>query len=145
MIKGLPADSLVRTPVGERGRGRWTIELELMAQLIEICSVTAADHRLKKPIRIPRPDKTSQQSQVAPSVRRARDQQAPNAYSAAIAAMGGAQPSRNRPDAAEDTEESQAGSAPRDNGMTPPPPRGDYAGAIAKLAGFQPRRRNGED
>ncbi len=98
LVKGLPRDALVRTPAEERGREPWTAYHELLAQLIELTSVTAADHRIKKPLKVPRPQQVKAGSQRVPSqrVRRAADVPAANPYSAAIAALGGAQPSRKR-------------------------------------------------
>jgi hypothetical protein len=40
---------------------------ELLAQLVEITSVVAADKRLKKPITIPRPDHIQRQNKAAKS------------------------------------------------------------------------------
>jgi hypothetical protein len=34
----------------------WTVDNELMAQLVELTSIVATDRQLKKPITIPRPD-----------------------------------------------------------------------------------------
>lgn len=98
LVKGLPRDALVRTPAEERGRDPWTAELELMAQLIEVTSVIAAEHRLKKPHKVPRPKRVKARRAAAQrrAGDRAGDGAGPNPYRAAIAALGGAQPSRKR-------------------------------------------------
>ncbi len=95
LIKGLPRDALVRTPTSERGRDRWTAELELMAQLIEIVSIQAAEMKLRKPIKVPRPKDAGQ----VPSVRADRPVAVAaddNPYRSAIRAFGASQPSRLR-------------------------------------------------
>lgn len=45
----------MRTPPEERQQEKWTVETELLAQLIEEVSVLAADMRRKKPREVPRP------------------------------------------------------------------------------------------
>ena len=113
LIKTLPAEALVRTPVEERGRAPWTAELELMAQLIEMTSVLAADRRIKKPVKVPRPNQPNKRRmRTTPAAREGR-QAAPagvSPYGAAIAALGGAQPSpkRSQLDPHDDDEEQQA-------------------------------------
>lgn len=101
LVKGLPPEALIRIPADERGRGHepWTAYHELLAQLVEVTSIGAAEHRLKKPIKVNRPDRTRQHAQAAPiRVASARDipGAAANPYRAAIAALGGAQPSSKR-------------------------------------------------
>lgn len=83
----------MRTPVDERGRDPWTAYHELLAQLIEIVSIPAAEMRLQKPIKIPRPQRdqpadTDEEHVVTPVV----SQDAPNPYRAAIAGLAASQP-----------------------------------------------------
>jgi hypothetical protein len=52
----LPPESRFAQPKdGRTAADDWTVEHELLAQLIEEVSVLAADHRRKKPRSIPRP------------------------------------------------------------------------------------------
>ncbi|MFF4777519.1 hypothetical protein ACFY05_32150 [Microtetraspora fusca] len=55
----LPDDSLVRTTPEIRERLRqareWTLEHELLAQIKEEVSITASDHRRRRPVEVPRP------------------------------------------------------------------------------------------
>lgn len=46
---------MVRTKPEDRSLDRWTLNTELLAQLIEEVSVLAADMRRKKPRKVPRP------------------------------------------------------------------------------------------
>lgn len=96
LIKGLPPHALVRTPAGERGREPWTAYHELLAQVIEITSVTAAGHQIKKPIKVPRPDQKADPGEPQREVRTTRDAPGANPYRSAIAVLGGAKPSRRR-------------------------------------------------
>lgn len=94
----------MRTPVPERGRDPWTAELELMAQLIEVVSITAAQMKLRKPIKVPRPKKDKTAAKAAAATRGAYVlDPAPaavaaehNPYRAAIRALGASQPNRLR-------------------------------------------------
>lgn len=112
LIKGLPRDALVRTPVEERGRAPWTAELELMAQLIEMTSVLASERRIKKPVKVPRPDQPKKRRMRTTARQASRPAEGPGVspYGAAIAALGGAQPSRKRSqlDPPDDDEEQTA-------------------------------------
>lgn len=60
MILRLPDDALVRTTPEIRKRlaaaKDWTMDTELLAQLIEEVSILAADFRRKKPREVDRPD-----------------------------------------------------------------------------------------
>ena len=92
LINRLPREALVRTPVDERGRAPWTAELELVAQLIEMTSVLAADRRIKKPVKVPRPNQPTKRRMPTTAARPGQPQAGVSAYGAAIAALGGAQP-----------------------------------------------------
>jgi hypothetical protein len=59
LIDGLPTDSLTKTPPDQRDKPKWTVEDELLAQLIEEVSILAAEQRRKKPRQIPRPGQPS--------------------------------------------------------------------------------------
>lgn len=100
LIKALPTSALVRTPVADRGREPWTAYHELLAQLVELTSVSASEHRIKKPVKVPRPHHTKSQrvpsERVGVEVRRAADAPGDNPYRKAIMALGGAQPSKKR-------------------------------------------------
>lgn len=89
LVKGLPRDALVRTPLAERGRDPWTAELELMAQLVEVVSVSAAEMKLRAPIKVPRP----QDGQAQEAAREAGQQVAAaaevNPYRGAMAVLSG--------------------------------------------------------
>lgn len=130
----------MRTPVAERGRDPWTAELELMAQLVEITSIGIAQMRLRKPIKVPRPNKDVAAKAATTRVERAvAVGEDDNPYRAAIRAFGATQPSRMR--------EAQDAT---------PPPRQQVAGgessayraAIARFGATQPARlrvvRDGE-
>ncbi|MFJ4189429.1 hypothetical protein [Kitasatospora sp. NPDC089509] len=54
-MRGLPADALLRRDGAEIGADRWGLTQELLAQLVELVSVLAADHRLRRPVELPRP------------------------------------------------------------------------------------------
>ncbi|MGW4694868.1 hypothetical protein ACWEO1_21120 [Kitasatospora cineracea] len=54
-MRGLPADALLRRPAADAGTDRWGLTEELLAQLVEMVSVFAADRRLLKPVELPRP------------------------------------------------------------------------------------------
>lgn len=55
-MRGLPDDALVRTTPEQRSQEKWTVEMELLAQVVEEVSVLASDRRRKKPVQVPRPD-----------------------------------------------------------------------------------------
>jgi hypothetical protein len=55
LIKGLPSESLLRTDPEDRSLDRWSVNTELLAQLLEVTSVGVAERRLKDPVKIPRP------------------------------------------------------------------------------------------
>jgi hypothetical protein len=91
LVKGLPRDALVRTPESERGRDPWTAELELMAQLVEITSIAAAEMKLKKPIQVPRPHlEQAAQDTARQAGRQVAAVDAPNPFRGAMAVMAGA-------------------------------------------------------
>ncbi|MEV7926098.1 hypothetical protein [Kitasatospora sp. NPDC088779] len=54
-MRGLPADALLRRDEAEVGADRWGLTQELLAQLVELVSVLAAEHRLRRPVELPRP------------------------------------------------------------------------------------------
>ncbi|MCC9309140.1 hypothetical protein LN042_18975 [Kitasatospora sp. RB6PN24] len=54
-MRGLPADALLRRDSSEVGSDRWGLTQELLAQLVEVVSVVAAERRLKQPVDLPRP------------------------------------------------------------------------------------------
>lgn len=111
LVKGLPPDALVRVPVEERGREPWTAYHELIAQLVEVTSVGISGRQLRKPIQVPRPKKAKPVAAVrvvedlelaprpapaAPAPARTPAPAGVNPYRSAMAALGGAQPSRLR-------------------------------------------------
>jgi hypothetical protein len=55
-MRGLPAESLLRTTPEQRSQEKWTVETELLAQLVEETSVVSSGHKRKKPLKVPRPD-----------------------------------------------------------------------------------------
>lgn len=55
LMRGLPADALLRRDSSEIGADRWGLTEELLAQVVEITSVIAAERRLKQPVELPRP------------------------------------------------------------------------------------------
>lgn len=69
LIERLPPAALLRqTPeqLEHELEPEWTVEMELMARLIEVVSITASGRQLKDPIKIPRPgDKKAQQTTPA--------------------------------------------------------------------------------
>lgn len=131
LIKGLPRDALVRTPESERGRDPWTAELELMAQLVELTSVLASNHRIKKPVKVPRPknDKTAKAA-AAGTTRRVAVADG-NPYRSAIRAFGAAQPARIR-----ESREATADPAPRQQQEQ----SGAFTAARRMFSGSQPSR-----
>lgn len=54
-MRGLPAEALLRRDGAEVGADRWGLTQELLAQLVELVSVLAAEHRLRRPVELPRP------------------------------------------------------------------------------------------
>ena len=57
LVGGLPTDTQLRAELGgyDADAGPWTEQLELLAQLVEVCSVSATErHRLTKPRTVPR-------------------------------------------------------------------------------------------
>jgi hypothetical protein len=56
-MQRLPDEALTRNTVDYREQQRWTTEMELAAQLIEVMSIPAAGMRLKKQIKVPRPNR----------------------------------------------------------------------------------------
>lgn len=98
LIKGLPPDALVRLPVDDRGRDRWTVEVELLAQLIEVVSIGTAERAIREPIRIPRPDwmqpGARQASEEEFVVRPAAEDGDANPYRAAIRGLMASTPPR---------------------------------------------------
>ncbi|MFJ6380142.1 hypothetical protein ACIQI7_09095 [Kitasatospora sp. NPDC092039] len=54
-MRGLPAEALLRRDGAEIGADRWGLTQELLAQLVELVSVVAAEHRLRRPVELPRP------------------------------------------------------------------------------------------
>ncbi|WP_416875966.1 hypothetical protein [Kitasatospora sp. SC0581] len=54
-MRGLPAEALLRRDGAEVGGDRWGLTQELLAQLVELVSVLAAEHRLRRPVELPRP------------------------------------------------------------------------------------------
>ncbi|MFG2907379.1 hypothetical protein ACGF13_20225 [Kitasatospora sp. NPDC048286] len=54
-MRGLPAEALLRRDGAEIGADRWGLTQELLAQLVELVSVLAAEHRLRRPVELPRP------------------------------------------------------------------------------------------
>jgi len=98
LVKGLPRDALVRTPESERGRDPWTAELELMAQLVEVVSIQAAEMKLRKPIKVPRPNR----DELAQTATREAGQQVaaaaqPNPFRGAMAVLSGGGQPRTKP------------------------------------------------
>jgi hypothetical protein len=67
LLTALPPESAVQAEL--RGRpwyDEWTIERELLAQLVELASVAATEkHRLKKPVEVPRPKRTGKDKAVS--------------------------------------------------------------------------------
>lgn len=55
LLKGLPPDALLRTAPEDRVRDRWGVETELLAQLVEVVSVVAAERKIKDTVKVPRP------------------------------------------------------------------------------------------
>lgn len=53
----MPKGACTRTTVEERLGEGWTVTDDLLALLVEISSVTAAERKLKKPIEVPRPNR----------------------------------------------------------------------------------------
>lgn len=53
-MRGLPEDSLL---VGgtDRRLQQWDTQTELLAQVVEVVSVLASDHRFREPRKVPRP------------------------------------------------------------------------------------------
>ncbi|MFJ6770165.1 hypothetical protein ACIQOV_04155 [Kitasatospora sp. NPDC091257] len=54
-MRGLPAEALLRRDEAEVGADRWGLTQELLAQVVELLSVLAAEHRLRRPVELPRP------------------------------------------------------------------------------------------
>jgi hypothetical protein len=98
----LPPESLVRTKPEERGRNPWDAYMELLAQLVEVSSVTAAGFRLKKPIKVPRPGRKRKRGRQAESFQTVDTDSlqvhqlpsGPNPYSAAMNMLAGSSPAR---------------------------------------------------
>jgi hypothetical protein len=57
-MQRLPDEALTRNTVDYREQQRWTTEMELAAQLIEVMSIPAAGMKLKNQIKVPRPNRT---------------------------------------------------------------------------------------
>ncbi len=55
LLKGLPPDALLRTAPEDRVQDRWSVETELLAQIVEVVSVVASERRLKDTVKVPRP------------------------------------------------------------------------------------------
>lgn len=109
LLKGLPPTALSRTPPERRGVDEpWTAVHELLAQLIEVTSIPAAERRLNEPITVPRPGRPTPPAAAEPGteVTRAADQAGSNEFRRAVAAMGAA-PKRNPTRRPDDQEESQ--------------------------------------
>jgi len=108
LIKALPPTALVRTPVDERVRDPWTAYHELLAQLVEVVSIGAAEMKLRRPIKVNRPGSRRQHAQAEPvDVKRAQDVPGDNPYRAAMAVLSRAQPSRVRQAAADSKREQE--------------------------------------
>lgn len=64
----MPKGSCTRSTVDERLGEEWTVTDDLLALLIEVTSVPAADRKLRKPIQVPRPgDKKKQAPREQPA------------------------------------------------------------------------------
>lgn len=63
----LPKDACIRTTAEQRTREEWTVELELLTQLIEVTSISAAGMQLRQPITIPRPEHIRRQNKARES------------------------------------------------------------------------------
>jgi hypothetical protein len=70
LIRGLPEDALLARPMGQ-GEA-WTRTHELLASVVEVVSVSAADRRLKKPLQVPRPKPARPSRANRPAVERAK-------------------------------------------------------------------------
>lgn len=108
LLKGLPPTALSRTPAERRGVDEpWTAVHELLAQLIEVTSIPAAEMRLNKPIEVPRPGRPAPGADDEPGteVVRAAEQPGDNPFRRAIAAM---KPQPRTPAPARDVEEESA-------------------------------------
>lgn len=57
LLRGLPPESQLQQELaGQPLTEAWTWERELLATLVEVCSVTATErHRLRKPVTVTRP------------------------------------------------------------------------------------------
>lgn len=59
LLSRLPDEALIQTLPEERERrregGEWGTDTELLAQVVELMSVLASDHRTRKPVEVPRP------------------------------------------------------------------------------------------
>ena len=51
----MPKGSCTRSTMDERLGEEWTVTDDLLALLVEVTSVSAADRKLRKPIQVPRP------------------------------------------------------------------------------------------
>jgi hypothetical protein len=49
-------EALLNTTTDQKREGKWDLHHELLAQLIEVASVPAAQMQLDKPVKVPRPD-----------------------------------------------------------------------------------------
>jgi hypothetical protein len=92
LVKGLPRDAITRIPVPERGREPWDPYMELLAQIVEVVSVGAANMRLKKPVKIPRPNRD--EPLITSSSRRTAPAEDENPYASAINRLASVQPER---------------------------------------------------
>lgn len=139
LIKGLPREALVRTPVAERGRDPWTAELELMAQLLEVTSIGIAQMKLRKPIKVPRPKKDGARATAARAARPTVVGTKDNPYRAAMRTFGATPPKRlaERQDSTPDGPKPVVAEG-----------SGEYGAAIARFGASQPPRlravRDGE-
>lgn len=61
----MPRTACIHTTAEERAREEWTVERELLALLTEITSVAASEQKLRKPVKIPRPDHVKQRARAA--------------------------------------------------------------------------------
>jgi hypothetical protein len=66
-VNRLPKNACIRTTVEQRTREEWTVDQELLSQLIEVNSIVAAGKQLKKHIIIPRPDHIRRQNKARAS------------------------------------------------------------------------------
>lgn len=69
LLRGLPEDALTRRPPGQTQV--WTRTLELLTALVEVTSISASGHRLRKPVTLPRPTGKRSASAAALTIQQA--------------------------------------------------------------------------